>query len=165
MAAPPSDPPRAARRSASRILARSGAGRPLTIGQAARRSGVPAKTIRYYESIGLIPAPARGGNRYRFYDERDLRILHFVRQARSLGFSLNDAGALLALWLDRERTSAAVKRLALDQIARIDDKLAELTAIRNELARLAECCHGDERPECPILDRLSAGAGPGGGQG
>ncbi len=155
--APPAGRSGVARRSASGGTGPGEKGAALTIGQAALRSGVPAKTIRYYESIGLIPAPVRGDNRYRVYCERDLRILHFVRQARSLGFSIHDAGALLALWLDRDRTSAAVKRLALDQIARIDDKLAELTAIRDELARLAACCHGDERPECPILDRLSSG--------
>ncbi len=127
----------------------------LTIGQAARRSGVPAKTIRYYESIALIPAPGRGDNRYRFYTERDVQILRFIHRARSLGFSLRDAGALLALWLDRDRASASVKQLALDQIGRIDAKIAELTAIRDELTRLAHRCHGDHRPDCPILDELS----------
>ena len=127
----------------------------MNIGIAAERSGVPAKTIRYYESIGLIPEPGRTEGGYRDYGERDVRILAFIHRARRLGFSVREVGDLLALWDDRERASAEVKKLALDRLAEIDGKIAELRSIRRTLAELSDRCHGDDRPDCPILDDLA----------
>lgn len=129
----------------------------MTIGEAAHRSGVPAKTIRYYESIGLIEPAVRGENQYRAYTEGDVATLRLVGRARRLGFSIEDLRSLIALYRDRERASADVKALAQHHIARLDRKLAELQTVRAALADLVERCHGDERPECPILDELEAG--------
>ncbi|MDX6752362.1 Cu(I)-responsive transcriptional regulator [Geminicoccaceae bacterium 1502E] len=135
----------------------------LNIGQAAARSGLPPKTIRYYEEIGLLPPPARSEAGYRRYGERDLATLAFIQRARSLGFSVEDCRGLLALWQDRDRASAEVKSLALARIEDIEAKIAELRAMRDTLADLAERCHGDERPDCPILSDLArAGRGKGG---
>jgi MerR family copper efflux transcriptional regulator len=128
----------------------------MTIGEAAQRSGVPAKTIRYYETIGLLAPAERRDNRYRAYGERDVETLRFVHRARSLGFPLRDVAALLALYRDRNRSSHDVKRLALERVAALDRKIAELTQIRDTVAALAERCHGDHRPDCPILDDLGA---------
>lgn len=127
----------------------------LTIGEAATRSGVPAKTIRYYEQIGLIGQAARGENLYRSYSESDVAMLRFVGRARRLGFSVQDLKQLVALYRDRDRASADVKAIALHHIAEIDRKLAELQAVRAALADLAGRCHGDSRPECPILEELA----------
>lgn len=132
----------------------------LTIGQVARRSGVPAKTIRYYESVGLLPAPERGDNGYRYYDDGTVRTLRFVRHARELGFPLDDVRALLGLWQDRSRPSREVKALAERRIADIDARIAELHRLRDELAHLVHACHGDARPDCPILDALDRDAKP-----
>ena len=129
----------------------------ITIGEAAHLSGVPAKTIRYYESIGLIGPPQRGANHYRAYSDADVATLRLVGRARRLGFSIEDLKNLVALYRDRGRASADVKALALQHIARIDRKLAELQGMRAALADLAERCHGDDRPECPILEELGAG--------
>jgi len=134
----------------------------MTIGEAADQSGVPAKTIRYYESIGLIGVAARGANQYRTYAEADVAMLRFIGRARRLGFAIEDLKQLVALYRDRERASADVKAIALHHIARIDRKLEELRTVRAALANLADRCHGDERPECPILDGLAAGEAPGG---
>jgi Cu(I)-responsive transcriptional regulator len=128
----------------------------LTIGEAAARAGVPPKTIRFYESIGLITPAQRSANRYRLYDEDAVRRLSFIARARGLGFALKEVAALLALYGDRARSSHDVKRLALDHVATLDRKIAELAAIRRSLADLADRCHGDDRPECPILDELDA---------
>lgn len=128
----------------------------MTIGQAASRSGVPPKTIRFYEDIGLITPAERMENRYRAYDDNDVQTLRFISRARTLGFSLTEVGELLALYLDRRRASKEVKRLALKHVAELDHKIAELTSIRNTIAQLAERCHGDQRPECPILEELGA---------
>jgi MerR family copper efflux transcriptional regulator len=128
----------------------------LTIGEAASRTGVPAKTIRFYEEIGLIAPAERRENRYRAYGEPDLQRLRFIQRARSLGFSLKEVGDLLALYRDRHRASHDVKALALQHVADLDRKIAELTAIRNTIAELARRCHGDDRPDCPILDELEA---------
>mgnify|MGYP001064055037 CR=1 FL=1 len=127
----------------------------MNIGDVSRRSGLPAKTIRYYEDIGLV-TPLRGGNGYRAFRESDLHKLAFLGRARSLGFTINDCRTLLELYEDRGRASADVKRLALDHLDRIDRKLGELAAMRATLAQLAEACAGDHRPDCPILDDLSA---------
>lgn len=130
----------------------------MTIGQAAARTGVPPKTIRFYESKGLITPAERLDNRYRSYGESDIRTLRFIQRARSLGFSLKDVGELLSLYRDRERASRDVKRLALSHVAALDHKIAELTAIRDKIADLAQRCRGDHRPECPIIDELETPA-------
>lgn len=127
----------------------------MNIGQAAAASGVPAKTIRYYESIGLLtPAPRSQGG-YRVYSDTDLKVLKFVQRARSLGFAVKDVGNLLKLWSDRERSSGDVKAVAIRHIDEIDRKLAELHSIRETLVHLTRRCHGDDRPDCPILDDLA----------
>lgn len=128
----------------------------MNIGEAAERSGVPAKTIRYYESIGLISAAVRGENHYRSYSDADVATLRLVGRARRLGFSIDELKTLVALYRDRARASADVKALAQLHIARLDRKLTELQTVRAALADLVERCHGDERPECPILDELGA---------
>jgi MerR family copper efflux transcriptional regulator len=128
----------------------------MSIGDAASRSGVPPKTIRYYEEIGLIAPAERLENRYRAYSETDVQTLRFIQRARSLGFPLKEVGELLALYRDRRRHARDVKRLALAHVAELDRKIAELTAIRNTIADLAERCHGGQRPECPILEELEA---------
>jgi Cu(I)-responsive transcriptional regulator len=130
----------------------------ITIGEAAARAGVPAKTIRFYEEVGLIAPAARLENRYRGYHENDVQTLRFIQRARSLGFSLKEVGELLTLYRDRHRASKDVKRLALEHVAELDRKIAELTSLRDTIAELARRCHGDQRPECPILGELGAGA-------
>jgi len=127
----------------------------MNIGTAASKSGVPAKTIRYYESIGLIPPATRAENGYRHYGDVDIATLRFIQRARRLGFSVKDVGNLLALWRDRKRSSAGVKKVALDHIGEIEKRIAELDSIRRTLVHLTERCHGDDRPDCPILDDLS----------
>ncbi|MGH7070434.1 MAG: Cu(I)-responsive transcriptional regulator [Acetobacteraceae bacterium] len=126
----------------------------MSIGEAASQSGVPPKTIRYYEEIGLIAPAERLENRYRAYDEKDVQTLRFIQRARSLGFSLKEVADLLALYRDRRRASRDVRRVALAHVAELDRKMAELKAIRNTIADLAARCHGDQRPECPILEEL-----------
>ena len=127
----------------------------MNIGKAAEFSGLPAKTIRYYEDIGLIHNPGRRENGYRDYSNRDLQILKFLNRARSLGFSVEACRQLLALYSDPNRSSAEVKTIALARIAEIDRKLEELEAVRATLMHLVEHCHGDKRPDCPILDDLA----------
>lgn len=135
----------------------------LNIGAAARASGLSAKMIRYYEDIGLLPPPPRSDSGYRHYRRQDIDTLRFVHQARTLGFGLETIRALLSLWQDRQRSSADVKALALQQVADLDARISELTRMRDVIAQLAGQCHGDYRPECPILDELQgAGAGPAG---
>ncbi len=127
----------------------------MNIGVAAEKSGVPAKTIRYYESIGLIAEPGRTEGGYRDYAENDVAILRFVQRARGLGFPLKDVAALLGLWHDRGRASAQVKELTLSHITEIERRIDELRAVRRTLLDLAHKCHGDERPDCPIIDDLA----------
>ena len=127
----------------------------MNIGQAAAQSGLPAKTIRYYEQIGLIEAPARRSSNYRDYDETDVQTLLFIQRARSLGFSIEDCRDLLALYRARDRSAAEVKALALGRIGQIDGKIGELMSIRATLSALADRCAGDGRKECAILDDLS----------
>jgi MerR family copper efflux transcriptional regulator len=129
----------------------------MNIGEAERRSGLPAKTIRYYEEVGLV-RPARRENRYRSYTDHDLHKLRFLQRARGLGFSVGDCRTLLSLYEDRQRSSADVKALAERHLARIDAKIAELESLRAVLGDLVAACRGDHRPDCPILDDL-AGAG------
>jgi len=126
----------------------------MNIGQAARRSGVTAKMIRHYESIGLIPRVTRTGSGYRVYDENDIHTLRFVRRARDLGFSMKEIGKLLGLWRNKSRPSAAVKKLALEHVRALDEKIEELRAMSDALKTLARKCHGDGRPDCPILDGM-----------
>src|SRR4051812_41688070 len=132
----------------------------VNIGEAAAATGVTAKMIRHYEAIGLLPPASRSHSGYRRYDDSDVHTLRFVRRARDLGFSIETIGRLLALWHDRDRASADIKRVALEHLAELDRKIVELQAMRGALARLARLCHGDRRPECPILDDLAAGGRP-----
>ena len=128
----------------------------MNIGEAARDSGVSAKMIRHYEDSGLLPRARRSDSGYRVYDGRDVHTLRFVRHARDLGFSIRQIGELLALWHDRSRPSRQVKALAEAHLRELDAKIAELQAMKATLAHLAHCCHGDDRPDCPILDSLAA---------
>ncbi|SRR5579875_272032 len=127
----------------------------MNIGEVATRAGIAPKTIRYYESVGLIPAAARRGNGYRDYSVTDLHTLHFVQRARALGFSVAEVAELLALWRNKRRKSAAVKAIALTKIRDIERKIAALEAMKRSIRRLAANCHGDARPECPILNELA----------
>jgi MerR family copper efflux transcriptional regulator len=127
----------------------------MNIGDVAAATGLPAKTIRYYESVGLIDPPARSEGNYRLYDERDVQTLRFIQHARQLGFSVKEVAALVALWRDRRRASADVRRLALAHLGDIDARIAELRRMRQALQGLVERCHGDHRPDCPILDELA----------
>lgn len=126
----------------------------LNIGEAARRSGVSAKMIRYYETQKLLPRVARTPAGYRQYSERDIHILRFIRRARDLGFGIADIAALLKLWLGR-RPSREVKRIAEARMRELEARIADLESMRRTLQHLAQACHGDERPDCPILDDLS----------
>jgi len=136
----------------------------MNIGTVAERSGVPPKTIRYYESIGLISPAGRRPNGYRTYSPVDMRTLHFIRRARGLGFSVEDVRGLLDLWRDRSRKSAAVRVLAARHIEALDHKIAELEFMRKVVTNLVKRCRGDARPDCPILDDLGdPGAQPGNG--
>lgn len=128
----------------------------MNIGDVADRSGLPAKTIRYYEEIGLV-TPHRAANGYRRFTEADLHKLTFLHHARSLGFSIEECRALLALYEDDSRASADVKRIAEDHLARIDRKIAELSAMRQTLSHLVQACAGDDKPDCPILHGLEKG--------
>ncbi|HEY5300189.1 MAG TPA: Cu(I)-responsive transcriptional regulator [Acetobacteraceae bacterium] len=128
-----------------------------TIGQAALASGVSAKMIRYYESIGLIRPASRSAGNYRTYDGADIQTLRFIARARSLGFSVDRITRLLALWREPARNSADVKVVALRHVADLDERIRALQGMRAAIESLAEHCHGDERPECPILDDLAAG--------
>jgi Cu(I)-responsive transcriptional regulator len=128
----------------------------MKIGETATRSGVPAKTIRFYEEIGLMAPAARARNNYREYDERNVHTLRFIARARALGFPLKEIEKLLRLYRDRERSSRDVKRIARAQVADLDRRIGELTLIRKALSDLVDHCHGDDRPDCPILDELDA---------
>lgn len=139
-----------------------GGGPLLTIGAASKRSGVSAKMIRHYESLGLLPPAARSDGGYRLYDGAAVHALRFVRRARDLGFGLAEIESLLRLWADRGRASADVKRIALAHVAELGQRVERMQAMQRTLERLADACHGDDRPDCPILDDLEscAGCGP-----
>lgn len=128
------------------------------IGEAAALSGVTAKMIRHYESIGLIPEAARTAAGYRLYSDEDVHRLRFVKRARALGFSMKQIGILLALWSDRSRASAEVKSLALEHAQDLGTRIAEMQAMQRTLEELARRCHGNQRPDCPILDDLGGDA-------
>jgi len=125
------------------------------IGEAARASGVTAKMIRHYESIGLMKAAQRSGAGYRIYSAQDVRVLQFIHRGRALGFSLDQIRSLLALWDDKARASADVRALAQSHIAELNRKIGEMEAMRRTLETLAASCHGDARSDCPILDDLA----------
>ncbi|MDB5530645.1 MAG: cueR [Devosia sp.] len=127
----------------------------MNIGQASNATGVSAKMIRYYESIGLIRAPLRTESNYRVYSSDEVHTLRFVKRARTLGFSVEETATLLGLWQDKERASAEVKSIATGHIAALETKIAELQSMVKTLKHLANCCGGDDRPNCPILDDLA----------
>jgi Cu(I)-responsive transcriptional regulator len=128
----------------------------MNIGEAARESGVTAKMIRYYESIDLLAPKGRTDAGYRVYGAPEVHTLRFIRQARHLGFSLEDIRKLLALWQDRTRASAEVKTIALEHVAGLERRIAQLAEMRDTLTHLADHCHGDMRPNCPILEGLAS---------
>ncbi|OZI49747.1 Cu(I)-responsive transcriptional regulator [Bordetella genomosp. 4] len=130
----------------------------MNIGQAAAASGISAKMIRYYESIGLIDSATRTDSGYRVYGDKELHTLRFVRRARDLGFSVEQMHELLALWRDRDRASADVKRVALSHVEGLERKAAELQQMADTLRHLAEHCKGNNRPECPIIEELGGAA-------
>lgn len=127
----------------------------MNIGQAAQVSGVTAKMIRYYESIGLVPPSRRTDAGYRTYSDNDVHTLRFVKRARSLGFSLEQIRELLSLWHNPERASADVKTIAEGHVAQLEQRIRELTEMRDTLVHLAHACAGDHRPDCPILQELA----------
>lgn len=129
----------------------------MNIGTVAERSGLPPKTIRYYEDIGLI-APDRRDNGYRDYSTDDVHRLRFLQRSRSLGFTVEECRQLLSLYGNRSRASADVKAIAVDKLGEIDRKIEELRGLRDMLSHLVEHCHGDHRPDCPIIDGLSGKA-------
>ena len=132
----------------------------MNIGDAARASGVSTKMIRYYETIGLIPPADRSEAGYRNYGDNDVHTLRFIRRARDLGFSVEQMTDLLALWRDRSRASAEVKNIALEQVAILERKVEELQTMIRTLKHLASSCHGDGRPDCPILEDLAEAEPP-----
>lgn len=127
----------------------------MNIGQLAKSSGVSAKMIRYYESIGLLPAAERSESNYRVYRSEDIHTLRFIKRSRSLGFSLDEIQILVGLWQNPERPSSEVKSLVHQHIGTLELKLTEIQSILQVLKQLSSSCHGDHRPECPILDELA----------
>lgn len=127
---------------------------PVSIGEAARRAGVSARMVRHYEAQGLLPPMHRTDGGYRQYAESDVHALRFIRRARDLGFSMAEIAELLRLWQDRARASASVRRIASRHVEELERKIAELTTMRRTLEQLVACCHGDGRPDCPILEEL-----------
>ena len=127
----------------------------LNIGQAAEASGVSAKSIRHYEQNGLIAKAQRTFANYRLYSQADVHTLRFIKSARSLGFSIADIGKLLQLWQNQQRSSADVKKLALQHVAELEAKIREMQSMSDTLKQLAHSCHGDARPDCPILQDLA----------
>ncbi len=134
----------------------------FNIGQAAERAKVSAKMVRHYEALGLLPAVLRTDSGYRQYTEREVHTLRFIKRARDLGFSMPEISELLKLWQNKRRSSENVKRIASVHLADLDRRIAELVSMKQTLASLVHCCHGDHRPDCPILDQLGQehGAAP-----
>ncbi len=130
------------------------AGATFHIGQAAQQAQVSAKMVRHYESLGLLPAIARTEAGYRQYTPGDVHTLRFIKRARSLGFSMPEIAELLALWHNKRRSSASVKRIAAAHVDDLAQRIAELAAMQRTLQKLVDCCHGDQRPDCPILEEL-----------
>ena len=129
---------------------------PVAIGQAAERAGVSARMLRHYESLGLLAGVARTDSGYRQYTEADVHTLRFIRRARDLGFSMEEIAQLLGLWQDKARASAQVKQIAQRHIQSLAERIAAMQAMQRSLQALVGCCHGDARPDCPILDDLAA---------
>ena len=129
---------------------------PVPIGIAAQRAGVSARMVRHYESLGLLPPVARTDSGYRQYTEADVHALRFIRRARDLGFSMAEIATLLGLWQDKARASSQVKSIAQAHINDLNTRIADMQAMQRSLQSLVQCCHGDQRPECPILDDLAA---------
>ncbi len=127
---------------------------PFNIGEAARQSNVSAKMVRHYESLGLLPRVGRTDAGYRQYTAREVHTLRFIKRSRDLGFGMAEIAELLKLWQDRRRPSAAVRRIASHHVAELEQRMAEMQAMRQTLQHLIHCCHGDQRPDCPILDEL-----------
>jgi MerR family copper efflux transcriptional regulator len=127
----------------------------MNIGQASKASGVSVKMIRHYEAIGLLPKVVRTSANYRMYSEADVHTLRFVRRARALGFTMDDIKGLLGLWQNKTRSSASVKKVAGKHVEALKGRIAELEAMVGTLEHLVAHCHGDHRPECPILEDLS----------
>jgi Cu(I)-responsive transcriptional regulator len=128
---------------------------PVNIGEAARLSGVSAKMVRHYESLGLLTRVARTDSGYRQYGEADVHTLRFIKRARDLGFSMEEIAELVGLWQNRRRASANVRRIALKHAGDLQQRIAAMQEMQRTLQHLIHCCHGDERPECPILDALA----------
>lgn len=129
----------------------------FAIGTAAARSGVSARMVRHYESLGLLPAVGRTDGGYRQYSEADIHTLRFIKRARDLGFSMEAIGELVGLWHNRQRSSAHVRQIAQTHLAELETRIAALQSMQQTLAHLVHCCHGDARPDCPILDDLAQG--------
>lgn len=127
----------------------------VAIGEAARLSGVSARMVRHYEGLGLLPAVARTDSGYRQYGEADVHTLRFIKRSRDLGFSMEEITELVGLWHNRRRASSSVKRIAQKHLGELEQRIADMQSMRNTLAHLVHCCHGDARPDCPILDDLS----------
>jgi Cu(I)-responsive transcriptional regulator len=130
----------------------------MNIGEAARRSGVSAKMVRHYESLGLLPQVHRSDSGYRQYSEAEVHTLRFIKRGRDLGFSMAEIAELVSLWQNRRRASASVRRIAQKHADDLAQRIAAMQAMQQALAHLVHCCHGDERPECPILDDLAGQA-------
>ena len=128
---------------------------PMNIGRAAATAGMSARMVRYYEGVGLIPRAGRSAAGYRRYGPEEVQRLRFIKRSRELGFSVERIGELLALWQDGNRASADVKRLALAHVAELNGRIRELEAMRDQLQRLAERCHGDATPDCPIIEAIA----------
>ena len=129
---------------------------PVAIAEAARRAGVSARMLRHYESLGLLPRVARSDSGYRQYSAADVHALRFIRRSRDLGFSIEEITTLLGLWHDQARTSASVKQIAQAHIDSLSERIAAMQAMQRSLQSLVQCCQGNDRPECPILDDLAA---------
>jgi MerR family copper efflux transcriptional regulator len=132
----------------------------MGIGQASERSGVSARMLRHYEGLGLLSGVARTESGYRQYTEADIHSLRFIKRARDLGFSMAEITELLGLWQNRRRASSSVKRVAEKHLAELEQRIADMQAMQRTLSTLVHCCHGDSRPDCPILDDLAGAAAP-----
>lgn len=139
-------------------------GGPFNIGQAARLSGVSAKMVRHYETLGLLPAVSRTGAGYRQYTDREVHTLRFVKRSRDLGFSMAEIAQLLKLWQNRRRSSSDVRRIATKQMAELEQRIAQMRAMKRSLEQLVASCQDDHRPDCPILDELGKEEGTGAGK-
>jgi Cu(I)-responsive transcriptional regulator len=136
---------------------------PINIGEAARRSGVSPKMVRHYESLGLLPRIARTDSGYRQYSETEVHTLRFIRRSRELGFSMEEIAQLLGLWQNRRRASASVRRVAQQHAQDLQQRIEALQSMQRSLQHLIHCCHGDDRPDCPILDDLAGAGAPSSG--